>query len=677
MSFHRGWLVACVVFAVLVPAASSQEVWELSVRAVLQSAQPGDAAGVASTRMVIEGVVTVDPFSARGGRVMRTYVQDETAAIRCVARVPSLLDGVGRGQRVNVTGVLGSYRGMPQLHIDAIEPFGFAECPPPLPVEVGQLGEDRLLGQVVEIVSELVPPVLKAPAVLREGEHAIPLYMPERFLRDRALAELVDSGQRVCAVGVLERNQASGSSDPGYRIRLLSPEHLKGMGHWLLGPLSIFVGILLVLLGTWFVWHRLVQRKLRSSASWALVVARDSARQMRMQSHKMEALGTLAGGIAHDFNNYLLAMIGYAELARSELPQGSAARGHLDEVLTTGDRAKELVGKILKFGRKGDSQLTLLDSAEVVLDGLVLLRAVLPANVQLVEEVDLLAGNIRANANQLHQVLLNLGSNAADAMQEAGGDLHVSLTRVEANAALAADVQLARPGPCALLTISDDGLGMDEATLSRAFDPFFTTKRFGEGAGLGLSVVHGILGTHGAGLSVRSSPGEGASFEIFLPVSESPVVCIPRPEGEVRKGSERVLLVDDEASLAELGARQLQKLGYKVQTETDSDRAIALFLARPEAFDVVVTDYAMPGSSGLELAASIKRRRPDIPILLTTGFGQKLAGQEVEVEGIDQVLEKPYRMAELARAVGRLLDAEPNARPDSPLRLGQEGEPTG
>ena len=608
---------------------------------------------------------------------MRTYVQDETAAIRCVARIDSLLENVGRGQRVWVKGVLGSYRGMPQLHIDSIESVGFAECPPPVRAEVADLGNDDLLGQVVEVTSDLIPPVLEAPSVLLQGEHAIPLYMPDRFLKDRTFAELLGSGERVRAVGLLERNQATGSSDPGYRVRLLSPGHLEGMGYSLFRPLPLVVGLLLVVLVTWFLRHRFLKRRLRSSASRALVVAADSEKQMRLQSHKMEALGTLAGGFAHDFNNYLLAIIGYAELARSELPSDAAAREHLDEVLATSERAKELVGKILKFGRKSDSKLSRLDSAAVVTEGVELLRAVLPANVQLVEEIDLLAGEIHANANQLHQVLLNLGSNAVDAMRTTGGDLRISLVRVEVDASLAADVQLARPGTCVRLTISDDGAGMDEATMSRAFDPFFTTKDFGGGAGLGLSVVHGIMGAHGAGVSVESTPGEGTTFQIYLPVIEAPVVCLPRPESDLSKKSERVLLVDDEASLADLGARQLQKLGYHVQTETDSGRAVELFLREPRAFDVVVTDYAMPGTSGLELAACIKGRRPDIPILLTTGFGQNLSGQEVEVEGIDRVLEKPYRMRELARAIRELLDVRPDTRAAPPLRLGQEGETTG
>jgi PAS domain S-box-containing protein len=373
------------------------------------------------------------------------------------------------------------------------------------------------------------------------------------------------------------------------------------------------------------------------------------------QSQKMEAIGTLAGGIAHDFNNILGAILGYGELAHQQSAPGSTMRRYLDSVMHAAERAKTLIERILGFSRSGLGDRVPVNVQFVIEETLELLEASLPAGIRLESRID--AGNaaVIGDATYLHQVAMNLGTNAIQAM-ERGGVLRVVLECAELNENRTLSRGSLRPGSYLRLIVSDTGIGIPAGVLERIFDPFFTTKGVGEGTGLGLSLVHGIVSDLGGAINVTSKAGEGTSFEIWLPVAgetRTPVVetaqALPRGNGET------VMIVDDERQLVALAEEITAELGYEPVGFQSSCEALAAFRAMPQRFDAVLTDESMPDLIGTELAHEIRRLRPSLPIILMSGYGgAQLTNRATEI-GVNEVLRKPLHRRDLAESLARAL----------------------
>jgi signal transduction histidine kinase/CheY-like chemotaxis protein len=376
------------------------------------------------------------------------------------------------------------------------------------------------------------------------------------------------------------------------------------------------------------------------------------------QAQKMEAIGTLAGGIAHDFNNILGGIIGFAELARMRAKGDPRGLEYLDGVLQAARRAVDLVRQILAFSRHQEHQKSDVQLRHLVAESMKLLRATLPATITF--DLHLAkAAPVMADPSQIHQIVLNLCTNAVHAMKDRPGKLEVCLEDCQVDEALASSLPPLTPGPHVRLIVGDNGCGMSPATVSRIFEPFFTTKGPGEGTGLGLSVVHGIMQTHKGAISVQSQPGTGTRFTLYFPALLQPAASpAPSATGETKQGAgESVLFVDDETSLTTLGRHILEKLGYRVTTCNRPEDALAQIRATPRAFDVVVTDLTMPEMTGMDLARNIIQLRSDLPILLMTGYSANLTADHVRAEGLADFLFKPLTIHALGEAVHRALQA--------------------
>lgn len=372
------------------------------------------------------------------------------------------------------------------------------------------------------------------------------------------------------------------------------------------------------------------------------------------QVHKTEAIGTLAGGIAHDFNNILGIIMGYAELARMEFPRETTARESIDEVLKATHRAKELVRQILDFSRTREYERKPLRLVPVVKEVLKLLRASLPSSIEMDQAEELPAGGdlVLADPTQIHQVLMNLATNAAHAMRGKEGRLRVALSPVSFDSLDPTRPVELSPGKYLDLAVEDTGHGMSQDILERIFDPYFTTKKAGEGTGLGLSVAHGIVKNHGGAIRVFSEPGQGTVVHVYLPVLESvEPVEPPAPSSTLPGGNERILLVDDEEALAKALKKRLERLGYQVTAVTGSPEALEIFGGQPEAFDLIITDYTMPKMTGTELAREILKIRSSIPIILSTGFSERLDEEETAAAGISALIMKPVSLKGIAELI--------------------------
>lgn len=375
------------------------------------------------------------------------------------------------------------------------------------------------------------------------------------------------------------------------------------------------------------------------------------------QVQKMEALGTLAGGIAHDFNNILAIIMGYTEMVYLDAEEESETRGQLWEVLQASARAKELVKQILAFSRRNDQEKKPIQISLIVKEGLKMLRATLPSTIAIKKEVSSTAV-VLADPTQVHQVLMNLCTNAAHAMRESGGQMTVSLTDMHLgpeHIVLHPDLQ---QGPYVRLVVRDTGHGISPAVLDRIFDPFFTTKEQGVGTGLGLSVVHGIVKSHGGSIEVESSPDKGTAFQVLLPAMKG----TQKDEGlepvDLPRGKERILLADDEPALAAATKYMLEKLGYDVECRHNGMEALELFRERlaKMPFNVVVADVTMPYLTGLDLSREVHRKCPDLPVILCTGFSEKVDEGKAKELGIQGLLMKPFVLRELAILLRKVLD---------------------
>jgi len=374
------------------------------------------------------------------------------------------------------------------------------------------------------------------------------------------------------------------------------------------------------------------------------------------QAQKMEAIGTLAGGIAHDFNNILSLIIGYTELALDDVPEGTPVRDNINEAYKAGKRARDLVKQILTFSRQREEERKPVQIHLIVKEALKMLRSTLPTTIEIRQNIASTA-TVLANPTQIHQVIMNLCTNAYYAMQEKGGLLEVSLADVKLDSDFTARHPDIYPGPYLKLTVSDTGHGIEKKDINRIFEPYYTTREKSGGTGMGLSVVHGIIKSHGGAISVYSEPGKGSAFHVFFPRIESPD---PVAETEVVDplplGNERILFVDDELAIIDIEKRMLEHLGYKVEGRTSSIEALEAFRAQPDKFDLVITDMTMPNMTGDELARELMRIRPDLPIILCTGFSELIDEQKAKAMGIRAFVMKPVVMAEMAKAVRKALD---------------------
>ena len=373
------------------------------------------------------------------------------------------------------------------------------------------------------------------------------------------------------------------------------------------------------------------------------------------QTQKMEAIGTLAGGIAHDFNNILAAIIGYTEIARGKLQQKELCH-YLDQVLRASDRAKNLVTQILAFSRKVDKEVKAVDIYLLITETLKLLRATIPSTIEIRSDIDSQVGEILADPTQLHQVMMNLCTNAAYAMREKGGILEVGLSNTEITPEMLPLYPDLQPGPYVKLEVNDTGTGIAPDIMSKIFDPFFTTKKGGEGTGLGLSVVYGIVKECGGMIAVQSEPDRGSTFSIYLPVIEHGEKVAEEPPRTIPRGKERILFIDDEQILVEMSREMLKELGYEVTAATSSTRGLEIFRAHPDRFDLVVTDMTMPGMTGKELATELLEIRPDIPIILCTGFSELITKEEAKLMGIREFAIKPLNLRSIAELIRKALD---------------------
>lgn len=376
------------------------------------------------------------------------------------------------------------------------------------------------------------------------------------------------------------------------------------------------------------------------------------------QAQKLETIGTLAGGVAHDFNNVLAGVIGYVELALGSLPEDSPIREDLLEVKRAGWRGAELARQILVFSRRTETKRQLVDLGEIVAEALKLLRATLPSTIEIRQHLSPETRLVLADPTQMHQILMNLCTNASHAMPE-GGRLEVSLGMAELTPDSAAGSATLPPGRYVHLTVTDTGHGMDRNTLERIFDPFFTTKAPGIGTGLGLSVVHGIVASHDGDIRVVSTPGAGTTFTVHLPPAQDQARATAEPTAADLTGHEHVLVVDDDPMVAAVTRRVLERFGYRVTVHTSSADALALLRRDPGPYDLVLTDYTMPQLTGMDLARAVHHVRPDLPILLTSGLGDVPSLDERQTHGIRELLMKPVSPRDLGSAIRRALQDTP------------------
>jgi signal transduction histidine kinase/ActR/RegA family two-component response regulator len=389
---------------------------------------------------------------------------------------------------------------------------------------------------------------------------------------------------------------------------------------------------------------------------------RERMEVLLQQARKMEAIGTLAGGIAHDFNNILTPIIGYTELALLQMPEQERAQWNVDEVMKAALRAKNLVQQILTFSRQREQERVTLFLQLIIKENIKLLRASLPATIEIRLDIDPDCGPVSADLTQIQQVVMNLCTNAFHAMEETGGVLEVNLREVVINGEQQFLHEQLAPGRYACLAVGDSGMGMERATRERIFEPYFTTKAQGKGTGLGLALVHGIVKAHRGRIDVYSEKGQGSVFKIYLPVVTAEEPREQAATGDVAvsppRGTETILLVDDEEQIVKMSGSMLRHLGYSVVGLTDSEEALRIFAETPGKFDLVITDQTMPGLTGGELAARLLEIRPEILIILCTGFSEQMTEERAKTMGIRDYIMKPLTLHDLAFRIRTVLDRD-------------------
>jgi PAS domain S-box-containing protein len=390
------------------------------------------------------------------------------------------------------------------------------------------------------------------------------------------------------------------------------------------------------------------------------------------QAQKLEAIGTLAGGIAHDFNNILATMFGYVYLLQQDTEGNNAAQDNINEILKASARAKDLVQQILTFSRQSEQKPQLIQLDTIVKEAVKFLRASLPAQIKIETNLDAAVPSVLADPTQIYRVIINLATNALHAMQDRAGLLTVALENFMPDQTFLQSHPDFRLLPYARLTVADTGQGMDAKTLEHIFEPFFTTKPPGQGTGLGLAVVHGIVHAHHGSITVQSEVGSGTTFSLYFPGQEQHAPPAVAADAEVPPGQgESILLVDDEPSLTSALQRLLARLNYRVNTSNNAREAIRQVQLQPQAFDLVITDLTMPEITGLDVARQLHALRPGLPVILVSGFSANLDSETLASAGICDLLEKPLSRAALARAVHAALSRPQKGPP--PASNGHSG----
>lgn len=374
------------------------------------------------------------------------------------------------------------------------------------------------------------------------------------------------------------------------------------------------------------------------------------------QAHKMEAIGTIAGGIAHDFNNILGIIIGNAELAIDGVPEWNPSHNNIVQIVNASLRAKDVVSQLLSFSRMEIHKPKPVIIHDIIHESVNLIRSSIPSSIEIIHDISDTRASILADPTQIHQMLLNLCTNAFHAMEENGGELEIRMTEVDLNREQSNGYHKITPGKYVKIVVSDTGCGIPADIKNKIFDPYFTTKEVGKGSGMGLSIVHGVVKSNKGMISVYSEPGKGTSFKVFFPVISGDNE-IKRDESiELPKGNERILFVDDEEFLLDIGSQILNKLGYIVETSSNPIEALDLFRSKPDFFDLLITDMTMPELSGDVFAQEIKMICPDIPVILCTGFSNKINSETAREIGIDKYIEKPLSIHKMAFSIREVLD---------------------
>lgn len=374
------------------------------------------------------------------------------------------------------------------------------------------------------------------------------------------------------------------------------------------------------------------------------------------QLQKMETIGTLAGGIAHDFNNILTPILGYTDMALEELPEESNLRFDIEQINNAAVRGKDLVQQILTFSREVDFNKKPIRLQPIISEALNLLKASMPPGVTIKQSLDPLIGTVLADPTHMHQLVMNLCTNANHAMLAKGGILEVKLSDITITQRQAESIRNLKKGEYVLLTISDTGHGMDIKTKERIFEPFFTRKEVGSGSGLGLSVVHGIVNNYGGAIEVDSKPGKGTIFKIYLPKSGKDTPNSDKLSKKPLKGIEHILFVDDEPEIVFLGKKMLENLGYKVTIKSDSISALEEFRSNPGVYSLLVTDQNMPGLTGTELAKKVREIRHDFKVIIITGFADNLSDEVLAQHGVSEIILKPMILDDFSKIIRRVLD---------------------
>jgi signal transduction histidine kinase len=375
------------------------------------------------------------------------------------------------------------------------------------------------------------------------------------------------------------------------------------------------------------------------------------------QSHKLEAIGTLAGGIAHDFNNILSVILGYAEITKLNVAPDSIISENLDKILQAGNRAKDLIQQILTFSRQSKMELLTVKLQPIIKEALKMLRASIPRSIEIRENIAQDCGTVIADPTQLYQVLMNLCTNAFHAMEESGGVLTVELKIADNIPLVLAKTRDNSQEVFVELSISDTGQGISPEIIDKIFDPFFTTKEKGKGTGMGLAITYDVIKEYGGEITVESQLGRGTVFHIYLPQSREEAVAVDSTVADLPGGKERILFVDDEDLLAELGKKLLERLGYQVTVKTKSFEALETFQNQPYDFDLVITDQTMPDMTGLDMARRMLQIRHNIPIILCTGYSALVDEEKAKSQGIKEFAMKPLNNSTLARLIRKVLDA--------------------
>ena len=376
------------------------------------------------------------------------------------------------------------------------------------------------------------------------------------------------------------------------------------------------------------------------------------------QTHKIEAIGTLAGGIAHDFNNILAGILGYTELAKRKLPPDTPIRKYLDGIYASGLRAKDLTTQILAFSRQSEKLLKPVQVNAIIIEALKLIRASIPTTIEIRLSIEEQSAMVMADPTQLHQILMNLCANAAQAMQEKGGMLDIHLTSVQLDEKDCLKYNDIKLGPYIKLMVTDTGSGIDPTVKDRIFEPFFTTKDKGIGTGMGLSVAHGIIKSYGGDITAESHPGTGSCLSILLPKTQGTVGADEKKPKPLKTGNENILLIDDEDTLLSVNQDLLETLVYTITSENSSHAALQIFKEDPGKFDLVITDQTMPNLTGYELAKQLMEIRADIPVILCTGYSETITSEKAKAVGIKAFIMKPVTMEELSETIRNVLDPQ-------------------